>query len=69
MELNRFEKWMFKRIIKKLVKQGNHRRNVTEAIGLLAREFKLVFTEDTPPSQNAFLQGCLDDALKTRRPK
>jgi len=61
MNITRFEKFMLKRICKRIVKQSpDHKSNITEYFRIIRRAASKEFTEDNAPTQKCFLQECFD---------
>lgn len=63
MQLSRFQLYMLKKIANVVVVQGNHYNNIVLVFKTIVDAARREFTEDTPPSLNAFLQECFDIAL------
>jgi len=62
--LNRFEKWMLKRILHKLIRQGPHKHNITLMYKIIRIKAEQVFTEDNHPTLDAFLYECYQDSRR-----
>ncbi len=61
--MTKFEKWLLKRIFRRIVIQSSmHRRNITEVYRLLHKAASKQFNEDNKPTLDGFLYECFDDA-------
>jgi hypothetical protein len=58
--MNFFESWILRRIIRKLMVQGNHRKNVIHLFVLVREACAREFTEDNSATREIFLQECFD---------
>jgi uridine kinase len=63
-ELNRFEKWMLRRIARKTVTQGHHQYKMVDYYKALIYAARKQFTEDNKPTLDAFLNECHKEAMK-----
>jgi len=61
--VNRFQLWLLRKIARRAVIQGDHKRNIALFYGILAEAAKKEFTEDNKPTLSAFLADCNDQAL------
>ncbi len=60
-----FYRWLLKTICKDIVVQGHfHKSCIIEYFEIMSEATKNEFTEDNKPTHDAFLQECLDKALK-----
>ncbi len=62
--MNKFHKWLLKRIAKDVVVQGNHVKRVEEFNKILIDAAREQFTEDNKPTVDMFLRTCFELALK-----
>ena len=62
--MNKFESWVLKGILRKIVLQGGHTERITEFYKLLVQAARAEFYEDNKAILDAFLKGCHADALK-----
>jgi len=62
--MNWFRKWMLKRIIRDVVKQGGHKENIVQFYGLLIEGFDKEFTEDNNTTLDYFLTDCHTEAME-----
>lgn len=61
--LTKFERYILKRICRRLVRQGwYHKRRITEYYKIMREAAQAEFTEDNRPTLNSFLRECHDDA-------
>lgn len=70
--LNRFERWMLKGILQKIVRQEcRHQQNITELYTAIYQEARHTFYEDNRPTLDSFLDECYQagkvDAIKPFR--
>ena len=60
--LNRFEKWMLNKILKKIIRQEcNHQKNITALYGEIYARAREAFYEDNKPTLDSFLDECYED--------
>jgi len=61
MKISKFDRWMLKRIFKKIVVQGfDHQSNIEETYKLLRQEAEKIFTEDNAPTLDCFMNECFE---------
>lgn len=53
--MNRFQKWLFRKIVAQEVIQGNHMRKITQMYKIIAEEARKEFTEDNKPTLDGLL--------------
>jgi hypothetical protein len=58
-----FQKWLLRKIARKVVIQGDHRRRIIEFYGVLISEARREFPEDSRPTLDGFLERCHQEAL------
>lgn len=59
--INRFEKWIIHRILRKAVVQSHeHEKNVKAFYGMIREACENEFTEDNAPTTDAFLRECFE---------
>lgn len=61
--MNGVERWILRKICKKVVRQGGHDRKIVLFLGTLVAEFRDEFTEDSYVAQDEFLKEKLESAL------
>ena len=60
--LNRFEKWMLNKILKKIIRQEcNHQKNITKLYSTIYTHAREAFYEDNKPTLDSFLDECYED--------
>lgn len=64
MKINKFQKWLLRKIAKKIVQGGNHKDNLTEYYGIIVKESRKQFSEDSLPMLKYFLEECHNNALE-----
>ncbi len=62
--MNRFERWFLKRLCRKIVTQGDHKRRIIEHYKILMEAAKEEFTEENKYGLDSFMQECFEKALK-----
>lgn len=62
--MNFIEKWLLIKLLKRIVRQGNHRRRIIDFYRLLVFAARREFTEDNKPTLDGFLKDCNDEALE-----
>lgn len=63
--LNRFEKWMLDRILKKIIRQEcQHQKNITALYRTIYTQARKTFYEDNKPTLDGFLDECYEDSKK-----
>lgn len=67
--INRFERWMLKGILRKIVRQEvRHKQNITGLYEAIYQEARRTFYEDNKPTLDSFLDECYQagkvDAVK-----
>jgi hypothetical protein len=58
--MNKFERWILKKIIAKQVRQGEHYTNIQELYRLIRNAAVKEFLEDNTPTINSFLQEAFE---------
>lgn len=62
--MNRFERWMFRRILKKEIRQGfAHDKKITELYREINDECRRTFYEDNVYTRNEYLREWFEDSL------
>lgn len=61
--MTKLELWFMKRIIRRQVLQGNHRRRIFNMYAIIIDAARDEFTEDNKPTLDEFLKGIHQDAL------
>lgn len=60
--LNRFENWLFRKLIAKIVRQEcRHKENITELYQAIYDQARYTFYEDNKPTLDGFLDECYQD--------
>ena len=63
--MNRFEKWLLRKLCNRLVIQGpQHKEFITDYYRVMAEEARKEFNEDNKPTLDCFLTECHSNALK-----
>lgn len=65
-EMTKLERWFLKRLCRKIVTQGSHKKRITEHYQILMEAAREQFTEETPPSLNSFMLECFEEAQKSK---
>lgn len=61
-----FERWMLKRIFKRIVIQSHeHKNNIIETFQLMRDACNKQFTEDNTPTMDSFLLECIEPTLQS----
>ena len=60
--MNKFEMWMLRRILGKIVMQGGQKKKITRLYGLILEAAKSEYYEDNKPTLRAFMEECHNDA-------
>ncbi|MCP5006455.1 MAG: hypothetical protein GY941_21335 [Planctomycetes bacterium] len=63
LNMTNLQKWILKKIAKRVVIQGNHRRRTIEFYSILVNAARNEFTEDNKPILDSFLNECCQEAL------
>jgi len=58
--MTKLERWFLKRLLRREVRQGNHKQRIVRLYVLIAEACKDEFTEDNKPTLDAFLTDCQD---------
>ena len=62
--MNKIQKWILKKICKKIVKQGpDHKDNIIEYYRIMNDASKREFFEDNDPTLQGFLRECHETAF------
>ena len=64
--MNKLQKWILVKIARKIVIQGNHRRQIVEFYRILIDAARNEFTEDTKPTLDCFLEDRHKEALNRK---
>lgn len=64
--MNKFEQWIFKKIIRKEIVQGNHKQNLINIHKIIRDQLELEFTEDNNPSLDSFSFFCFYESQKDK---
>lgn len=64
--MNKFERWFLKRLCRKIVTQGEHRRRITEHYKILMEAAREQFTEENKPGLDSFMLECFEEAQKSK---
>ena len=65
-QITRFERWMLKRIFKRIVIQSeHHQNNITETFQMMRDACNEQFTEDNAPTMDAFMLDCIEPTLQS----
>lgn len=62
--MTKFEKWVARWLVQRLVKQGNHQKRITQLFAIVHDEARLQFNEDNEPTLYGFLQECFDKSIR-----
>lgn len=63
--MNRFEKWLFERLARRMVRQGfDHQRNITALYRVVDEAATKEFYEDNRPTLHSFLRECHTSSLE-----
>jgi len=66
--MNKFEKWLLKRLAQRLVVQGyGHGANITEYYRVINDAARREFNEDNKPTLDSLLSDCHRDSLVDNR--
>ena len=60
----KFEVWIVKRFIKRVVKQGYHAEKIKMLYCIINKSAYNEFTEDTKITVNELLKECFDESIK-----
>jgi hypothetical protein len=61
--MSKFELWFIKRVIRRQVIQGNHRRRIFNLYAIIVDAARGEFTEDNKPTLDSFLKKIHQEAL------
>jgi hypothetical protein len=61
-EFTRFDRWLLKRLCRKLVTQGRHRERIIEYYRIMKEAAKKQFTEDNKVTLDDFMLECFKEA-------
>ena len=65
MEMTRFEQWLLRRIVRKVVVQGEHAARLKALYGMIAKAVMREFPEDSRPTLVMFLEDRQMEALES----
>ena len=57
--MNKIEKWLMRRLIKKMVKQGGEVKRITTHFNMIHEELVLEYSENSPESLYQVLNECM----------
>jgi uridine kinase len=64
--LTKLQKWLLRRIARRVVIQGSHKRRIIEFYSILIEAAREEFVEDNKPTLDGFLEECHSEALNGR---